>query len=74
MKKDESSHYLDALKNKDLRLGSIGIFLYVGAEVAIGSYLVNYFMDMQLPQIIRENTWNVFYGLDFSSRRINECR
>lgn len=31
-----------------LFLGAIGIFLYVGAEVAIGSFLINYF---QLPAI-----------------------
>lgn len=28
---------------RHLRLGAVGIFLYVGAEVAIGSFLVNYF-------------------------------
>jgi len=43
-----------ALKHKNLRMGVVGIFLYVGAEVAIGSYLVNYFLSMQLPQIILE--------------------
>src|SRR5260221_9469653 len=35
----------DALKVPHLSLGSIGIFLYVGAEVAIGSYLINFMMD-----------------------------
>ena len=29
-----------------LAFGVIGIFLYVGAEVAVGSYLVNYFMQL----------------------------
>ncbi len=32
----------DALKHKHLVLGAIGIFLYVGAEVSIGSFLVNF--------------------------------
>ncbi|MGB3724776.1 MAG: sugar MFS transporter [Glaciecola sp.] len=30
------------LQHKHLRLGMLGIFVYVGAEVAIGSFLVNY--------------------------------
>jgi len=32
-----------ALKFRQLRLGAIAIFLYVGAEVAIGSFLISYF-------------------------------
>jgi FHS family L-fucose permease-like MFS transporter len=43
------------LKNKIVMMGVFGIFLYVGAEVAIGSYLVNYFLDMGLASIIAEN-------------------
>ena len=35
-------------KHRNLLLGAIGIFTYVGAEVSIGSFLVNYF---GLPQI-----------------------
>lgn len=42
---DESA-WLDVLKEKSLLLGVIGIFAYVGAEVAIGSFLVNYVMDI----------------------------
>ncbi|HSI28606.1 MAG: sugar MFS transporter [Methylophilus sp.] len=42
---DESS-WLEVLKEKGLLLGVIGIFAYVGAEVAIGSFLVNYVMDI----------------------------
>lgn len=41
-----------ALQNKGLKLGVIGIFVYVGAEVAIGSYLTNYFMSMNLDSMI----------------------
>jgi FHS family L-fucose permease-like MFS transporter len=33
----------DALKHKGLILAAIGIFVYVGAEVSIGSFLVNFF-------------------------------
>lgn len=34
------------LKEPGLILGAIGIFTYVGAEVAIGSFLVNYIMEI----------------------------
>ena len=32
-----------AWKHRHLVLGAVGIFIYVGAEVSIGSFLVNYF-------------------------------
>jgi len=35
-------------KHPNLVLGAIGIFSYVGAEVSIGNFLVNYF---GLPEI-----------------------
>ena len=47
--------YLMLLKNKSLMLGALGIFIYVGAEVSIGSYLVNYFYDMKLTSVIKES-------------------
>lgn len=47
--------YLVLLKNKSLMLGALGIFIYVGAEVSIGSYLVNYFYDMKLTSVIKES-------------------
>ncbi|MEQ6124882.1 sugar MFS transporter [Pseudotenacibaculum sp. MALMAid0570] len=57
--------YLKVLKNKYLRLGAIGIFFYVGAEVAIGSYLVDYFIDMQLFDAIKNNEFmkNISEGI-----------
>ena len=36
-------------------MGALGIFVYVGAEVAIGSFLVNYFDDMNLAVLVAEN-------------------
>ncbi|WP_299398802.1 sugar MFS transporter [uncultured Gelidibacter sp.] len=48
--------YMEALKNKKLMQGVLGIFFYVGAEVAIGSYLVNYFLDMNLVSVIKESS------------------
>jgi FHS family L-fucose permease-like MFS transporter len=38
----------NALRIPHLALGSLGIFLYVGAEVSIGSYLINFMMDPQV--------------------------
>lgn len=55
--KNIKSSYAKALQHKILKMGAIGIFLYVGAEVAIGSYLVNYFIDMNLPDLIKNNEW-----------------
>jgi len=49
--------YVDAFKNKKLMQGVLGIFFYVGAEVAIGSYLVSYFLDMNLVSVITENVF-----------------
>lgn len=57
LKKKEGFGYAEALKHKVLKMGAIGIFLYVGAEVAIGSYLVNYFLDMNLADIIKNSEW-----------------
>ena len=47
--------YGQALKNKNLMLGVLGIFFYVGAEVAIGSYLINYFMEMNLVVLVKDS-------------------
>ncbi len=47
--------YFKLLKNKIMLMGALGIFVYVGAEVAIGSFLVNYFYDSGLAPIVAEN-------------------
>ena len=44
----ERHSYGDALRHKHLLFGVLGIFFYVGAEVSIGSFLVNY---LSLPNI-----------------------
>lgn len=49
--------YLDALSKPNLMLGVLGIFFYVGAEVAIGSYLVNYFLDMNMTEVIQNTAF-----------------
>ena len=38
----------DALRHRHVRFGVLAIFVYVGAEVSIGSFMVNY---LSLPQI-----------------------
>jgi len=52
---EHAGNYRQALKNMQLVKGAIGIFVYVGAEVAIGSYLVSYFLDMNLVEAIKES-------------------
>lgn len=39
----KSARLRDALSHRHLVLGALAIFLYVGAEVSIGSFLVNFF-------------------------------
>ena len=41
-----SSSWLKVIKDPSLILGMVGIFSYVGAEVAIGSFLVNYIIEL----------------------------
>ncbi len=53
--KETKSNYSLALKNATLKYGALGIFVYVGSEVAIGSYLVNYFLEMNLADSIRNS-------------------
>ena len=55
MQQSPKGGYLSLLKNKLMLMGALGIFVYVGAEVAIGSFLVNYFDDMNLAVIVAEN-------------------
>jgi FHS family L-fucose permease-like MFS transporter len=46
---DDAHHrFADALKHRRVWLGMAAIFLYVGAEVSIGSFMINY---LSFPQI-----------------------
>jgi FHS family L-fucose permease-like MFS transporter len=46
---DDAHHrFADALKHRRVWLGMLAIFVYVGAEVSIGSFMINY---LSLPQI-----------------------
>lgn len=55
MEKVPKDGYGKLLKNKAMLLGALGIFVYVGAEVSIGSFLVNYFADMNLGVVVAQN-------------------
>ncbi|APU67000.1 MAG: sugar MFS transporter [Christiangramia sp.] len=48
-----SNDYRGVLKNRNLMMGALGIFFYVGAEVALGSYMVNYFLTLNLAETVR---------------------
>lgn len=56
LEKSPKGGYWELLKKRYVLMGVLGIFLYVGAEVAIGSYLVNYFLDMNLAVVVAENS------------------
>lgn len=67
-----SGSYREALQKKVVVKGVIGIFVYVGAEVAIGSYLVSYFLDMNLVEPIRNSGFmnsiaSLFTGSDLGN-------
>lgn len=53
-----SSENGSAWSFKHLRLGALGIFAYVGAEVAIGSFLVNYFGLKEVAGIPEQEAGN----------------
>lgn len=48
-----SNDYRGVLRNRNLVMGAFGIFFYVGAEVALGSYMVNYFLTLNLAETIK---------------------
>ena len=47
--------YLQVLESKKLMFGAVGIFVYVGAEVALGSYMVNYGLGLDIVEDIKTN-------------------
>ena len=54
-------------------MGAFGILLYVGAEVAIGSYLVNYFIDMDMHKIIQSTPWMNNIAISILSFPVFRC-
>ena len=52
---DSASHTLSFSKNQQLFLGALGIFMYVGAEVSIGSFLVSFITLDTISNIKQED-------------------
>ena len=57
LEKNPKGGYLKLLRNKTALMGVVGIFVYVGAEVSIGSFLVLYFLDLNLATAVIENSF-----------------
>ena len=47
----ERGSYRMALRQRHLLLGIVAIFVYVGAEVSIGSFLINYFSQAEIGHV-----------------------
>lgn len=59
------------LKDQSLILGMIGIFMYVGAEVAIGSFLVNYIIGLTpMPETEAATLVAIYWGGAMAGRFI----
>lgn len=56
LQEKKEGSYWDAWKHRNLWMGVIGIFCYVGSEVTIGSYLVNYFLSLDFDNLILESS------------------
>ena len=50
---DNAVGYAEVLRNRKLAFGAIGIFVYVGAEVALGSYMVNYGLSLNILEEVK---------------------
>ena len=60
---EKSGSWSSVLKDPGLILGMIGIFTYVGAEVSIGTFLVNYIMEISsLPETQAANLVAFYWG------------
>jgi len=65
-KSDETEHRdLGALRFPQLKGGIIGIFVYVGAEVCIGSFIINFLAleeIMGIPEAVSKNYLALYWG------------
>ncbi len=53
---EQTEHPLSALlSNGRLLAGAMGIFVYVGAEVALGSYMVNYGLHLNVHELMQSS-------------------
>ncbi|MHB1178502.1 MAG: MFS transporter, partial [Daejeonella sp.] len=56
---------LGALQFPQLKLGILGIFFYVGAEVSIGSFIINFLASpdiMNIPEAVSKNYLALYWG------------
>ena len=53
-----SHRFVDALRHRHLRFGTVAIFVYVGAEVAIGSFLINYIAQADIGNMAQSKAAN----------------
>lgn len=65
--------FAEVLRHRHLRYGVVAIFVYVGAEVAIGSFLINYISDPRIGALdqataTRYLAW--YWGLAMAGRFI----
>lgn len=61
--KKDHTQWRKVIKDSSLILGMIGIFSYVGAEVAIGSFLVNYVMELTpMPETEAATLVAIYWG------------
>lgn len=52
-----------ALKHRHLVLGMVAIFTYVGAEVSIGSFIINYLGELkQMPEMVAKSYLALYWG------------
>jgi len=59
----QDTPWRQVLQQRGLLLGMIGIFCYVGAEVAIGSFLVNYIKELtQMPEAKAASFVALYWG------------
>ena len=47
--------YAEVFQNTKLKIGALLIFLYVGTEVAIGSFIVNYGLSIDIHEVIKSS-------------------
>ncbi|MDG1675046.1 MAG: sugar MFS transporter [Flavobacteriales bacterium] len=53
---EKATAYASVLRNKKLLFGALGIFVYVGAEVGLGSYMVSYGLSLDIVGEIKTSS------------------
>ena len=52
---ENRTSYAQVFQNRKLRFGALAIFVYVGAEVALGSYMVSYGLSLDILEDIQSS-------------------